>query len=51
VDANSDKIISFKITKGNDSKEFSSMIREVSKEYNIDKVYADNAHDNGRSFN
>ena len=53
VDAKSDNIISFRVTKGNvhDSKEFSSMIREVSKEYDIDKVYADKAHDNRRSFN
>jgi len=27
------------------------MIREVSKKYSIDKVYADKAHDNRRSFN
>lgn len=27
------------------------MIREVSKEYDIDKVFADKAHDNQRSFN
>ena len=27
------------------------MIREVSEEYDIDKVYADKAHDNRRSFN
>jgi hypothetical protein len=27
------------------------MIREASKEYDIDKVYADKAHDNRRSFN
>ena len=53
VDAKSNKIISFRVTKGNvhDSKEFSSMIREVSKEYDTDKVYADKAHDNRRSFN
>ena len=53
ADAKSNKIISFRVTKGNvhDSKEFSSMIREVSKEYDIDKVYADKAHDNRRSFN
>jgi hypothetical protein len=53
VDAKSDKIISFRVTKGNvhDSKEFNSMIREASKEYDIDKVYADKAHDNRRSFN
>jgi hypothetical protein len=53
VDAKSKKIISFRITKGNvhDSKKFCPMIREVSKEYDIDKVYADKAHDNLRSFN
>jgi hypothetical protein len=27
------------------------MIREVSEEYSIDKVYADKAHDNRSSFN
>ena len=27
------------------------MIKEVSEQYNIDKVYADKAHDNRRSFN
>ena len=49
----SEKIVSFRITKGNihDSKEFSSMIKEVSEEYDIDKVYGDKAHDNRRSFN
>jgi hypothetical protein len=29
----------------------SPMIREVAKEYDIDKVYGDKAHDNRRSFN
>lgn len=53
VDAKSKKVISFRVTKGNihDSKKFSPMIREVSKEYDIDKVFADKAHDNQRSFN
>lgn len=53
VDAKSEKIVSFRVTKGNvhDSKEFSPMIREVTKEYDIDKVYADKAHDNRRTFN
>ena len=53
VDAKSKKIVSFRVTKGNvhDSKKFSPMIREVSKEYEINKVYADKAHDNRRSFN
>jgi Transposase DDE domain len=53
VDAKSEKIVSFRVTKGNvhDSKKFSPMIREVSEEYTIDKAYADKAHDNQRSFN
>ena len=53
VDAKSEMIISFRITKGNirDSKKFSSMIREITKEYDVDKVYGDKAHDNRRSFN
>ena len=53
VDAKSEKIVSFRVTKGNvhDSKEFSPMIREVSEAYSIDKTYADKAHDNRRSFN
>jgi hypothetical protein len=53
VDAKSEKIVSFRVTKGNvhDSKKFSPMIREVSEEYTIDKTYADKAHDNRRSFN
>ena len=53
VDAKSEKIVSFRVTKGNvhDSKEFSPMIREVSEAYSIDKAYADKAHDNRRSFN
>ena len=53
VDAKSEMIMSFRITKGNvhDSKKFSPMIREVTKEYNIDKAYADKAHDNRRNFN
>ena len=53
VDAKSKKVVSFRVTKGNihDSKKFSPMIREVSEQYDIDKVYADKAHDNRRSFN
>ena len=52
VDAKSEKILSFRVTKGSvhDSKKFSPMIREVFKGYDIDKVY-DKAHDNRRSFN
>jgi hypothetical protein len=53
VDAKSEQIVSFRVTKGNvhDSKKFSPIVREVSEGYDIDKVYADKAHDNRRSFN
>src|SRR6516165_9215154 len=53
LDNDDNKPITFRVTKGNvhDSKKFSPMIREVSEEYDIDKVYADKAHDNRRSFN
>jgi hypothetical protein len=53
VDAKSEKIISFRVTKGNvhDSRKLGPMIREVSEEYDIDKVYGDKAHDNRKSFN
>lgn len=53
VDAKSEKIVSFRITKGyvHDSKMFSSMVREAYEEYDIDKVYADKAHDIRRTFN
>ena len=53
VDAKSKKVVSFRVTKGNvhDSKKFSPIIREVSEQYDIDKVYADKAHDNRHSFN
>lgn len=52
VDAKSKKVVSFRVTKGNvhDSKKFIPMIREVSEQYDIGKVYADKAHDNKRSF-
>jgi hypothetical protein len=52
VDAESKKVVSFRVTKGNvhDSKKFSPMIRELSEQYDIDKVYADKAHDNKRNF-
>ena len=48
VDAKSEKIISFRVTKGNvhDSKKFSPILREVYEGYDIDKAYADKAHDN-----
>jgi Transposase DDE domain len=53
VDAKSEKIVSFRVTKGNvhDSKKLGPMVKEVAKEFDIDKVYGDRAHDNRRSFN
>lgn len=53
VDAKSEKIVSFRVTKGNvhDSKKLGPMIKEVAEEYDIDKIYGDRAHDNRRSFN
>ena len=40
VDAESEKIIPFRVTKGNvhDSKKFTPMIREVSEQYDLGKV-------------
>jgi hypothetical protein len=53
VDAKSKKVISFRITRGNvhDAKKFCPLVRESSRKYSIDKVYADKAHDNRRNFN
>lgn len=53
VDAKSEKIISFRVTKGNvhDSKKLGPMVKEVAEEYDIDMVYGDRAHDNRKSFN
>jgi hypothetical protein len=52
VDAKSKKVVSFRITRGNvhDAKKFCPLVKESSKKYNIDKVYADKAHDNRRNF-
>jgi Transposase DDE domain len=46
-------MMSFRVTKANlnDSKKLGPMIREVTKECVIDKVYGDKAHDNRKSFN
>ncbi|MFZ0513051.1 MAG: IS5 family transposase [Candidatus Nitrosopolaris sp.] len=53
ADAKSKKVVSFRITRGNvhDAKKFCPLVRESSKKYNIDKVYADKAHDNRRNIN
>lgn len=52
VDAKSRKAVYFRITKGkvHDAKKFCLLVRESSKKYNIDKVYADKAHDNRRKI-
>ena len=53
VDEKSKKVVSFRITKGDvhDSKKFCPLVKEAAQSYNIDRVYADKAHDNRRSFN
>jgi len=53
VDAKSKKVVSFRITRGNvhDAKKFCPLVREAVEKYNIDKVYADKAHDNKKNFN
>ena len=53
ADAKPKKVISFRVTRGNvhDAKKFCPLVRESSKKYSIDKVYADKAHDNRRNFN
>ena len=54
-DAKSKNVVSFRVIRGNvhDAKKFCHLVRESSKKYNIDKVYADKAHDkdNRRNFN
>jgi hypothetical protein len=53
ADAKSKKVVSFRITRGNvhDTKKFCPLVREASRKCNIDRVYADKAHDNRRNFN
>jgi hypothetical protein len=53
ADAKSKKVVSFRITRGNvhDAKKFCPLVRESFKKCNIDRVYADKAHDNRRNFN
>jgi Transposase DDE domain len=54
VDGKTKKIVSFRITKGNvhDSKKFVPLVREAFERCsNIEKVYADKAHDNRKNFN
>jgi hypothetical protein len=53
VDEESKKIVSFRITKGNvhDTKKFGPLVKEAAEKYDVDKVHADKAYDNRRSFN
>jgi hypothetical protein len=53
VDVKSKQIVSFRITKGtvHDSKKFVPMIKEISKNNNITKTYADKAYDSTVNFN
>jgi hypothetical protein len=54
VDGKTKKIVSFRITKGNvhDSKKFVPLVRKAFERCsNIQKVYADKAHDNRKNFN
>jgi hypothetical protein len=53
ADAKSKKVVSFRITRGNvhDAKKFCPLVRESSKKCNIERVYADKAHDNRTNFN
>jgi DDE family transposase len=53
VDEESKKVVSFRITKGNihDTKKFGPLVKEAAEKYDVDKVHADKAYDNRRSFN
>jgi hypothetical protein len=49
VDDKSKKVISFRITKGNDvhdTKKFGHLVKEAAEKHGINKVYADKAYDN-----
>ena len=53
VDAKSKKVVSFRITKGNvhDAERFYPLVKEAAEKYDIERLYADKAHDNRRNFN
>jgi Transposase DDE domain len=53
VDEKSEKVVSFRITKGNvhDTKKFGPLVKESAKNHNVEKVYGDKAYDNRRNFN
>ena len=53
-DEKSKKVISFRITNGNDihdTKKFGPLVKEVAEKHEINKVYADKAYDNRNNFN
>ena len=53
-DEKSKKVISFRITKGNDlhdTKKFAPLTKEAAEKYDIHKVHADKAYDNRKNFN
>lgn len=54
VDEKSEKIVSFRITKGNihdNTRKFGPLVKDSAKKYHIDKVYGDKAYDNRKNFN
>jgi len=53
VDERSEKVVSFRITKGNvhDTKQFGPLIKESANRHDIDKVYGDKAYDDRKNFN
>lgn len=53
VDEKSEKVVSFRITKGNvhDTRKFGPLVKDSAKRYSIDKVHGDKAYDNRRNFN
>ncbi|HET7390401.1 MAG TPA: IS5 family transposase [Nitrososphaeraceae archaeon] len=53
VDEKSEKVVSFRITKGSvhDTKQFGPLVKESAKKHDIDKVYGDKAYDNRKNFN
>jgi hypothetical protein len=53
VDEKSEKVVSFRITKGNvhDTRQFGALARDSAKNHHVEKVYGDIAYDNRRNFN
>ena len=53
VDEKSEKVVSFRITKGNvhDTRQFGALVRDSAKNHHVEKVCGDKAYDNRRNFN